>query len=309
MRSGMRSVVRSIVRSTAIMTLLGFCAAAQAASTVIEKTISGFASPESVVIAGDQVFVSNLGIKLEPSAKDGDGFISRLDRDGNIKQLKWAEALNGPKGMIVVDGILYVADIDRVLGYRLRDAKQVFKLDMSATGSVFLNAFARYDNRRLLLSATDIGKVFIVDLSSRSYSELSFDTPPQGPNGMKYAGGRLMLAEWGTQSLPNGNVKAYRLQSSPGGLRATLEQTWAVQPAGYFDGMVDLGANRWLISNWVRFEAAGLLQVLDTRTGSVSVANPTFSIAGPADMTRDDQGKLWVPGMLEGKVYRINLRP
>jgi hypothetical protein len=298
-----------ISRFAAIVLLLGFAAAAQAASAVIEKTVSGFASPESVVVAGDQVFVSNLGIKLEPSAKDGDGFISRLDRDGNLKQLKWAEALDAPKGMIVVDGILYVADIDRVLGYRLRDAKQVFKLDLRATGSVFLNAFARYDNRRLLLSATDIGKVFIIDLANRSYSELIFDAAPQGPNGMKYVGGRLMLAEWGTNSLPNGKVKAYRLQSSPDGLRATLDKTWNVQPSGYFDGMVDLGANRWLISNWVKFEPAGLLQVLDTRSGAVSVANPTFAIAGPADMTLDDQGKLWVPGMLEGKVYRINARP
>jgi hypothetical protein len=51
------------------------------------------------------------------------------------------------------------------------------------------------------------------------------------------------------------------------------------------------------------------LQVLDTRSGAVSVANPTFAIAGPADMTLDDHGKLWVPGMLEGKVYRINVRP
>jgi len=297
-----------ISRFAAIVFLLGFAAAAQAASAVIDKTISGFASPESVVVAGDEVFVSNLGIKLEPSAKDGDGFISRLDRDGNIKKLKWAEALNGPKGMIVVDGILYVADIDRVLGYRLRDAKQVFNLDLSATGSVFLNAFARYDNRRLLLSATDIGKVFIIDLASRTYSELAFDAAPQGPNGMKYAGGRLMLAEWGTNSLPNGKVKAYRLQSGPERLRATLDKTWEPRPSGYFDGIVDLGANRWLVSNWVKFAPAGLLQVLDTRSGAVSVVNPTFAIAGPADMTLDDHGNLWVPGMLEGKVYLISVR-
>jgi hypothetical protein len=284
---------------------LGFVSASQAASVIIEKTIPGFSSPESVAVVGGDVFVSNLGVKLEPTVKDGDGFISRLDRQGNIKTLKWADQLNGPKGLIVVDGVLYVADIDRVLGYRVRDGKQVFALDMASTGSVFLNGFARYDNRRLLLSATDISKVFVIDLPKKSFSEMQFDTPPKGPNGMKKTGSRLMVVEWGTDSQPNGNIKTYRLE----GLQAKLEKAYDVTPSGYFDGIVDLGANRWLISNWVKFEPAGVLQMLDTRTGKVSAVNLKTPIAGPADMFLDDQSKLWVPGMMEGKVYRMTVRP
>jgi len=295
--------MRSIV--AAVLVSLGCVGSVQAASVIVEKTIAGFSSPESVAAVGGDVFVSNLGVKLEPTAKDGDGFISRLDRQGNIKMLRWADKLDGPKGLIVVDGILYVADIDRVLGFRVRDGKQVFALDLAATGSVFLNGFARYDNRRLLLSATDIGKVFVIDLPKKSFSEMQFDTPPKGPNGMKKAGSRLMVVEWGTDSQPNGNIKTYRLE----GLQAKLEKTYDLTPPGYFDGIVDLGANRWLISNWVKFEPAGLLQVLDTRTGKVTVANEKMPIAGPADMFLDDQGKLWVPGMMEGKVYRMTVRP
>jgi len=277
---------------------------AQAASVIVDKTIPGFSSPESVVVAGDDVFVSNLGVKLEPMEKDGDGFISRLDRQGNIKNLKWAEKLNGPKGMIAVDGTLYVADIDRVVGFRVRDGKQVFELDLSSSGAKFLNAFARYDDRRLLLSSTDISKVFVIDLKSRKFSELAFDTPPKGPNGMKKAGNHLIVVEWGTDGQANGAIKTYRLE----GMSARLDKEYTPSPTGYFDGVVDIGANRWLISNWVKFEPAGLLQVLDTRTGKVSVANEKIPVAGPADIFLDDQGKLWVPGMMEGKVYRMTLR-
>jgi hypothetical protein len=176
---------------------------------------------------------------------------------------------------------------------------------MAATGSVFLNAFARYDNRRLLLSATDINKVFIVDLPKKSFSEMTFDTPPKGPNGMKKAGNHLMLAEWGTNSQPNGKVKRYRLD----GFQATLDKTYEPTPAGYFDGIVDLGANRWLISNWVKFEPAGILHLLDTRTAKISLVEIKSPVAGPADMFLDDQGKLWLPGMMEGKVYRMSVRP
>ena len=299
----MRRTVNQL--AAAVFFSLGLAASAQAASVAVEKTIGGFASPESVVVAGGDVFVSNVGIKLEPTARDGDGFISHLDRQGNIKTLKWAEKLNGPKGMIVVDGVLYVADLDRVLGFRVRDGKPVFSLDMAATGSVFLNAFARYDNRRLLLSATDINKVFIVDLPKKSFSEMTFDTPPKGPNGMKKYGNHLMLAEWGTDSQPNGKVKRYRLD----GFQATLDKTYEPIPAGYFDGIVDLGANRWLISNWVKFEPAGVLHLLDTRAAKISLVEMKSPVAGPADMFLDDTGKLWLPGMMEGKVYRMSVRP
>ncbi len=275
-----------------------------AAVVVVDKTIPGFASPESVVVAGDDVFVSNVGAKPEPMEKDGDGFIARLDRQGHVKAMKWADRFNAPKGMIAVDGVLYVADIDRVVGIRISDARPVFELDLAATGVRFLNAFARIDNRRLLLSATDLGKVFVIDLKARQFGELTFDTPPKGPNGMKLVGKQLVVAEWGTDGQANGNVKTYRLE----GLSARLDKQYTPSPAGYFDGVVDIGAGRWLVSNWVRFEPAGLLQVLDTRSGQVSVANVGTPVAGPAGLFLDDQGKLWVPAMLEGKVYRMTLR-
>jgi len=292
------------MRRFLLLLLASLAIPAQAASVTVEKTIPGFSSPESVVVSGDDVFVSNLGIKLEPMEKDGDGFISKLDRQGNIKALKWADKLNAPKGLLAVNGVIYVADIDRVLGFRQRDGKQVFELDLAASGAKFLNAFARYDNRRLLLSSTDLGRVFVIDLSSRSYGEIKFDAPPTGPNGLKKLGSRLIVVEWGSDNQANGKVKTYLLD----GFAAKLEKTWEPSPAGYFDGVVSLGANRWLISNWVKFEPAGLLQVLDTRSGKVTVANEKIPLAGPADLFLDDKNKLWVPGMLEGKVYRMRVR-
>jgi DNA-binding beta-propeller fold protein YncE len=277
---------------------------AQAASLLLDKTIAGFASPESVVVAGNDVFVSNLGEKLEPMQKDGDGFISRLDRHGNVKTLKWAADLHGPKGMIAVGGVLYVADIDRVVGFRIGDGKRVFELDLAATGARFLNAFARIDEHRLLLSATDLGKVFVIDVKARKFSELAFDIPPKGPNGMKLAGSQLIVVEWGSDSQANGGIKTYRLQ----GLSAKRDKQFDPSPAGYFDGVVNMGANRWLLSNWVAFEPVGQLQVLDSASGQVTSLRAPVPLAGPADIFLDDQGKLWVPGMMEGKVHRMTLR-
>ncbi len=280
---------------------------ARAASVLLDKIISGFASPESVVVEGPHVFVSNVGEKLEPFAKDGDGFISKLDREGYVRAYHWLPktgTLNAPKGMVALNGVLYVADIDRVLGYRIVDGKQVFHLDLSPTGANFLNAFAAWTNHRLLLSATHLNKVFIIHTLHPGYEELKFDVPPQGPNGMKVHGNKLIVVEWGTDNQPNGKVRLYRLK----GDRATQIKAYDLKPPGYFDGVVDLGGRRWLISNWVKFKPAGVLQLLDTRLGSDSIVNPALHIGGPADMTLDGN-TLWVPAMMEGKVYKLTFSP
>ena len=108
-----------------------------------------------------------------------------------------------------------------------------------------------------------------------------------------------------SSDLANGKIRSYVLE----GFSARLENTWSPEPAGFFDGVVSLGANRWLISNWVKFEPVGVLQMLDTRSGKLAIVNDKSPVAGPADMVLDDQGKLWVPGMMEGKVYRMGIRP
>ncbi len=274
---------------------------AWAAGAVLDKVITGFASPESVVAAGDSVFVSNVGEKLEPFTKDGDGFISRLDRQGNLRELKWKSGLNAPKGMVVQNGVLYVADIDRVLGWRLSDGRQVYELDLSATGVRFLNAFAAFSGHRLLLSATDQNKVYVIHTQQPRYEELQFDTPPRGPNGLALDGQVLTIAEWGSDDRPNGMLRQYRLT----GNQAKLIRTFEITPPGYLDGVVGLGGQRYIVSNWVRFEPAGVLHWVDARTGEVTQMRAPV-MAGPADLTLDGT-RLWVPAMLEGKVYRLNL--
>lgn len=288
---------------TLLLLTLVVARASAAASLTVDKTIAGFASPESVVVAGESVYVSNVGEKLDPFAKDGDGFISRLDRQGNVKDLKWKTGLNAPKGMIVANGVLYVADIDRMLGWRLADGKQVFELDMAASGSKFLNAFAAFSGNRLLLSATDQGKVYVIHTRHPRWEELRFDVPPKGPNGLKLNGQTLTVVEWGTDNQPNGKVRQYRLS----GNQASQLKAYEVNPPGFFDGVVSLGAQRILVSNWVKFEPAGVLHWLDTRTGRQEIVKAPV-IAGPADMTLDGN-TLWVPGMMEGKVYKLELRP
>lgn len=84
------------------------------------STVSGvgFATPESVLhdTEADVYLVSN--INGGPLDKDGNGFISRLSPEGEVVELRWIDGaaegvtLDGPKGMALQGGTLYVTDID-----------------------------------------------------------------------------------------------------------------------------------------------------------------------------------------------------
>src|SRR3989441_12055605 len=89
-------------------------------------TVTGFLTPESVLYdsAQDVYFVSN--INGSPTAKDNNGFISRVRPDGAVENLKFIEGghngvtLHAPKGMALRGDTLWVADIDVVRAFDAR---------------------------------------------------------------------------------------------------------------------------------------------------------------------------------------------
>src|SRR5438034_3460416 len=112
--------------------------------------VAGFSTPESVLLdsAQDIYFVSN--INGSPTAKDNNGFISRVRPDGAIENLKFIEGgragvtLNAPKGLAVAGDTLWVADIDVVRAFNARTGAPIdsVKFDSASAGgggAVFLN--------------------------------------------------------------------------------------------------------------------------------------------------------------------------
>src|SRR5580700_6458102 len=103
---------------------------------------TGLLTPESALYDADndRYLVSN--INGSPFEKDNNGFISVLSPDGQVTTLKWIEGgkgkikLDAPKGLAIVKGVLYAADITVV---RMFDAKTgAPKGDIAVPGSTFL---------------------------------------------------------------------------------------------------------------------------------------------------------------------------
>ncbi|MEM9886728.1 MAG: ATP/GTP-binding protein [Bacteroidota bacterium] len=101
--------------------------------------------------ASGLIYVSN--INENPWEDDGNGFISTLDTDGNILDLKWVEGLSAPKGMGIADGKLYVSDNSSLVEidlseqkiinrYEIADSPNLNDVTVSAEGDVYVSGSA-----------------------------------------------------------------------------------------------------------------------------------------------------------------------
>jgi hypothetical protein len=104
--------------------------------------------------AASVIYASN--IEGHHSKKDKKGSISKLKPDGTITQLKWVTGLNAPKGMALLNGKLYVTDIDELVEINVTGGKIAKRYPVA--GAKFLNDAAT-DGVHIYFSDSETGKV------------------------------------------------------------------------------------------------------------------------------------------------------
>jgi sugar lactone lactonase YvrE len=105
--------------NTLLASAILFAAAAHGqAHELVKKweTTAALKVPESVIFDGerDVLYVANIGSR-EAWADDGDGSIGKVALDGTVIEAEWVKGLDGPKGMGIWKGQLYVADNHKVV--------------------------------------------------------------------------------------------------------------------------------------------------------------------------------------------------
>ena len=274
--------------------------------TKYDKIVSGFQSPESVITDGTFFYVSNVGAELAPSKKDADGFISKLDGDGNILELKWlsGDGLHAPKGMAIVNGVLYVADVDKVRGYNMKSKKKTFQVDLSSTRTVYLNDLTVRDNNTLYVSATDLGYIYKVNLKGGgSFEMVDIYSDLSGANGLVYdkVKDRLLIASFGQYGKPNGMIGVCPLNTEK------LKQKYMGTYHGYLDGIQIVADDMILMTDWQNLEKGGNLLFYDLVTEEI---RPLLGglIGGPADFYYDAKTKnVWLPAMQDNELIITKL--
>ena len=282
--------MKKIALSLITTAILGF------ASTV---TVEGFSSPESTIVNKNDLYVSNVGKELKPTLKDGDGFISKLDVNGKIKELHFIDGLDAPKGMGIVGNTLFVADINTLRGFDLSTKKEIFNVVFE--GVSFLNDITVKDANTLFVGASDTSAIYEVNISNKSYKKLMDFTVT---NGLFYEDGILYAAQLGssTQNMFDGKGKLYKID-----LKDNNKLTQLGTFEGVLDGVTKVG-NKVYVSDWGNGKDTGIVRVYDLKTKEETILK-LQSFMGAADFWIDEKSKkIFMPQMIGNKVTILNLK-
>jgi hypothetical protein len=152
-------------------------------------------TPESVIFDAKSglLYVACIG-GTPPDKADKDGYIAQVDLTGKVVNAKWITGLDAPKGMGIKDDMLFVTDIDELVGIQIstskivlrvpvKDAKFLNDIDIAADGKVYF---------------TDSGDNSILTYDGKSLATFLKDTALlKGPNGLLCEGQTLHIATFG----------------------------------------------------------------------------------------------------------------
>ena len=280
---------------SAIVTLV-IPAAAQAPKMVWELS-KGIKAPESAYFDKEtgNIYLSQVG-EGGGLGKDGDGVISILKPDGTVVNPRWFAGLNAPKGLRSSGGVLWVADIDRLVGISIENATTHAIHEVA--GAKFLNDVAITKRGSVLVS--DMLASTIYALQGDKVSKVASGVELDSPNGLLVNGGTLYIAGWGR------DIQASFETLTLGRLLALDLRTRKVQPVtratvGNLDGLELDGKGGFLVTDWVE----GAVLHISARGAVTSVLDLP---KGSADIAYLSKKKLLiVPQMLENKVTAYDL--
>ncbi|MEZ4814732.1 MAG: hypothetical protein R3A80_05935 [Bdellovibrionota bacterium] len=207
------------------------------------KVSDSLKNPESVVFDANtnSYYVSN--VNGDGNVKDGNGFISQIDASGKIKKAQWATGLNAPKGLAIQGDSLWVADIDELVEFDLKNGKVLKKL--SVNGAQFLNDVAA--NKDLVFVSDTLGNS-IYKYDGKTLSKVTSKENFESPNGLNIQGERLIVASWGEikgfNDVPKAPGTLYSINFD-GSKKSPLSKGF-----GNLDGL-EKSNDSYIVSDWV----------------------------------------------------------
>lgn len=190
-----------------VMGCLGLSLSALPSPALAQITVTDLQTPYSFVSgpSGKEYFISS--VNGEPEAADNNGFITKLDANGKILNLKFIQGgtagvtLHAPKGMALVDQTLYVADLGYLRAFDSSTGKSVAAIALAGgTGPNHTSLTdVAYDGTNVLYcSDQHANRIYRVELPSQKVSVLVDDPALAGPTGLAVhpKSGRLIAVSW-----------------------------------------------------------------------------------------------------------------
>ena len=228
------------------------------------ETDANLLTPESVLYdkANNVLYVSN--INGQAGDKDGNGSIGRVSVDGKVEQAEWIKGLDAPKGLGLYKGMLYVADLTKVVVIDTKTGQKV--QDIELPGAQFLNDITVDGKGNVYISDSSAKRVYL--LTNNNPSVWLESTTLQRPNGLLAHQNKMFLID-----MPTGVF--YQVDNN------TKELVKKAEGLIGGDGIVPVGAGDFLISNWngeVNYVTAEgkVKKLVDTKDAKINAADIEF---------------------------------
>jgi gluconolactonase len=276
------------MKNFVFITLLVAATSAYAKDPLPTK-ITGLKTPESVLQDKDgTIYIS----EINEFGKDGDGQISKVDKKGNVTV--FATGMDDPKGMVMMNGKLYVTDKTRVLEVNKDGTWQVYGAQMAFPSTpVFLNDIEADKQGNLYVSDSgslkDGGQIYKI-AKDGVISIIADSKNPDilAPNGLWFEGRNSLL------SVDFESGILYRINLTDG------KTTKIAEGFGGGDGIIKTKSGKVYISDWKN----GVINLLAGGKARLISSGLTSS----ADIALSQNGKyLLVPLMKKGELEFISI--
>lgn len=292
---------KSVILRKLLLVLSGFVFYGQlAVAQVVPIPTAVFLHPFSIATDTKYFFVSNLGNKNDIGAKDGDGYITRLTKTGGVMDSSYFKnvKLNSPTGLFVLNGTLFVADINRIVALNIKTKTLEFEIDLGLNIKG-LGAITARDESILYVTAPLNNSIYEIDLEYMTAQKL----PLENAN----------CAPWSVHIDLFSNAIVSNLQS--GGKKSTSD----IAKIGIKTGEIEMlhRENGLIRSFW--YNNGRLVYALEKGNDGYVIVNKSpgkdqeelfngQKFKGVGEFFLENSKKLWITSIDENQVYIMKIQ-
>ncbi len=244
---------------------------------------------------GESLYISNFGGKeLDPLNKAGKGYIMEFNSRKPSILVPADGRLNAPKGMCVVNDYLFVADVNAVVVFNLKDINKSQKINFSAK-DYYVNDLS-VNGKYLYITVTNTGNIYKLDISAPD--KIENQTPKlfanvPGANGIVATDSIIYVA-----SCPmDGNTVAANVIYTINNFDHPVVKKLFNRMSQYDGLALSEDGKSLYFTTWVNGNV-GKINLKDNKTEMLTLP---LQLAGPADMTLH-KGKLYIPDLPNSRV-------
>lgn len=243
-------------------------------------------TPESVLLDRKRDILYVSCVNENPWVKDGNGFITQMDKSGKIIELKWIDGLDAPKGMGISGNSLFIADINTLVEANNETGEIINKIELE--GQPDLNDITVADDGTVYVSGS--GSNTIYKLEAGTLNPIFKGKEGERFNGLFWEKNRMLL-------LTSNSSIFYEIQWT------TMQAKVIAENMGHGDGIAPVGNGGYITTNWkgaVSYVSADgkVSKLLDTEALEENAADADFCV---------DEQILYIPTFFKNQVKAYKL--